>query len=103
MGKRKSLAKGGDFKSTFSTVFAGVFGGVAAMAVIGLGCTLLFLVGMYLIRHYNKKGTKLFEELQPMQILGIVLCVLSFLPFLQYFFMGFLANAGASVFEGMTE
>jgi len=84
-------------------VFGGVLGGIAAMAAIGLVCITLFAVGYYLIVTYNKKGTKLFKEIQPMQYVGIVLCILACLPFIQYFFMGFLFNAGESVFSSMFE
>ena len=52
---------------------------------------------------YNKPGTKLFKEIQPMQYVGIFLCVLACLPFIQYFFLGFLAEAGSSLFENMFE
>jgi hypothetical protein len=38
-----------------------------------------------------------------MQYLGIFLCVLAVLPFIQYFFLGFLAEAGSSLFESMFE
>ena len=98
MAKRKNL--GG---SVFGTVFEGVLGGMAAVAAVGLVCITLFMVGFYLIKHYNKPGTKLFEDLQTMQIVGIVLCLLACLPFIQYFFLGFLANAGEAAFSGLSE
>ena len=87
----------------FSLVFGGVLGGIAAVAAIGLVCVSLFAIGYYLIVHYNKPGTKLFKEIQPMQYVGIVLCVLACLPFIQYLFMGFLFNAGESIFSSMFE
>jgi hypothetical protein len=111
MAKLKKLANskfGGKgespgFFGMFFAFFAGVLGGMAAMALVGLICVTLFIVGFYLIKTYNKKGTKTFEDLQPMQILGIVLCLLSILPFIQYFFMGLLANAGGAVFDSLME
>jgi hypothetical protein len=107
MAKSKSLAyskrRSVESPSIFSLVFGGVLGGVAAMAAIGLFCVTLFAIGYYLIVTYNKKDTKLFKEIQPMQYVGIVLCVLACLPFIQYFFMGFLFNAGESVFSNMFE
>jgi hypothetical protein len=87
----------------FGMVFSGVLGGMAAMALIGLICVSLFVLGFYLIKKYNKPGTKTFEDLQPMQILGIVLCLLACLPFIQYFFMGLLANAGGAAFDSLME
>ena len=96
MAKSKSI-------STNSLIFGGFFAGFAALAVIGLICITLFGLGYYLIVTYNKPGTKLFKDIQPMQYLGIFLCVLGALPFIQYFFLGFLAEAGSSVFENMFE
>jgi heme/copper-type cytochrome/quinol oxidase subunit 2 len=84
-------------------VFEGVAGGFAVIILIGLICVVLFGTGWYLIVKYNKKGTKYFQEIQPMQYVGIVLCVLACLPFIQYFFLGFLAEAGGSVFDSLFE
>ena len=108
MAKRNSLASSRRSRSVatpsiFAMVFGGVLGGMAAMAAIGLFCVTLFAIGYYLIVTYNKKDTKLFKEIQPMQYVGIVLCVLACLPFIQYFFMGFLFNAGESMFSSMFE
>ena len=87
--------------SIFRGVFAGVAGAFSVIILIGLICVILFGTGWYLIVKYNKKGTKYFEDIQPMQYVGIVLCVLACLPFIQYFFMGLLFNAGGAVFDGM--
>ena len=89
--------------STNSLIFGGLIAGFAAIAVVGLICITLFGLGYYLIVKYNKPGTKLFKDIQPMQYLGIFLCVLGALPFIQYFFLGFLAEAGSSLFENMFE
>lgn len=90
-------------QSLNSMIFGGVLSGFAAIAVVGLICITLFGIGYYLIVTYNKPGTKLFKDIQPMQYLGILLCILGVLPFIQYFFMGFLFSAGESVFSGMFE
>jgi len=87
----------------YTSIFGGVLVGFAAVAAIGLICITLFGIGYYLIVKYNKPGTKLFKEIQPMQYLGIFLCILACLPFIQYFFLGFLAEAGSSLFESMFE
>ena len=89
--------------SIFRAVFEGVAGAFAVIILIGLICVILFGTGWYLIVKYNKKGTKYFEDIQPMQYVGIVLCVLACLPFIQYFFFGFLSSAGGAVFDGMIE
>lgn len=111
MAKKSSKLSASKYKSKsvgagtgiFGLVFSGVLGGLAAMAAVGLVCITLFGIGYYLIVTYNKPGTKLLKELQPMQYVGIVLCALACLPFIQYFFMGFLANAGSAAFSGLTE
>jgi len=77
--------------------------GVAAYLGVLLFLVILFGIGYYLIQAYNKPGTPLMKELQPMQYVGILLCTLAALPFIQYFFMGFLFNAGESVFSSMFE
>lgn len=86
-----------------SMIFGGVLSGFAAIAVVGLLCITLFGLGYYLITKYNKPGTKLFKDIQPMQYVGIFLCILGAAPFIQYFFMGFLFSAGESVFSDMFE
>jgi hypothetical protein len=91
-------------KASLNTmIFGGILSGFAAIAVVGLLCITLFGLGYYLITKYNKPGTKLFKEIQPMQYVGIVLCLLGAAPFIQYFFMGFLFSAGESVFSNMFE
>ena len=89
--------------STNNLIFGGIIVGFGAIALIGLICVTLFGLGYYFIVTYNKPGTKLFKDIQPMQYLGIFLCVLAALPFIQYFFLGFLAEAGSSLFESMFE
>ena len=85
----------------FFSVFSGVLGALASMALVGLICLTFFGLGYYLIVAYNKKGTKLFEDIQPMQYLGILLCFIGCLPFIQYFFFGLLSSAGGMVFDQM--
>lgn len=85
----------------FASVFQGVLGGIAAIALVGVICITFFALGYYLIVTYNKKGTKLFEDIQPMQYLGILLCFIGCLPFIQYFFFGFLSDAGGAAFSNL--
>ena len=74
-------------KSVSSNGFNGVMGGFAAMAAIGFAALTLFVLGYYLIVAYNKPRTKLFNELQPMQYVGIILCLIACFPFIQYLCM----------------
>jgi hypothetical protein len=97
------MAKKSESLSTNGLIFGGILAGFGAIALIGLICVILFGLGYYLIVTYNKPGTKLFKDIQPMQYLGIFLCLLAVLPFIQYFFLGFLAEAGQSLFSSMFE
>ena len=100
MAKGKSKSKKSSMQpSIFALVFSGVLGGVAAMAAVGFVCIVLFGIGYWLIIKYNKPGTKYFQDIQPMQYVGIVLCLLGCLPFIQYFFFGFLSSAGGAAFD----
>jgi hypothetical protein len=103
MAKRKSIASGPSVKEYATIGFGAVLGSLGAIAAVGLICVTLFGIGYYLITKYNKPGTKLFSDIQPMQYVGIALCALACLPFIQYFFLGFLASAGESVFNSMFE
>ena len=85
----------------FMGIFSGTMGFITAYIVIGLFVTIFFGSGYYLINKYNKKGTKLLKEIQPMQYLGIVLCIIGCLPFAQYFFMGFMIEGGEYAFDNL--
>lgn len=97
----KATSNSGLSSLVFFSVFSGVLGALASMALVGLICLTFFGLGYYLIVTYNKKGTKLFQDIQPMQYLGILLCFIGCLPFIQYFFFGFLSNAGGMAFDQM--
>jgi len=88
-------------KNIFMGFLAGTGGFLTAYILLGLFTALFFGVGYYIINKYNKKGTKLLRDIQPMQYFGIILCIIGMLPYIQYFFMGFLGEAGATVFDEM--
>jgi hypothetical protein len=88
-----------ELPSFFSIMFNLMLGAIAANALIGLICITLFGIGYYLIVNNNKENTKPLQELQPLQIVGVGLCLLGCLPFIQYFFFGLLSSLGSSVFE----
>jgi hypothetical protein len=81
-------------KNIFSGIFSGTLGFLSAYILIGLIALIFFGSGYYIIDKYNKKNTKLLREIQPMQYLGIVLCIIGCLPFIKYFFMSFLLEGG---------
>ena len=88
-------------KNIFMGFLAGTGGFLTAYILLGLFTVIFFGVGYYIINKYNKKGTKLLRDIQPMQYLGLVLCIIGTLPYIQYFFMGFLGEAGSTVFDEM--
>ena len=69
--------------------------------IIGLYSALFVGIGYYLIQKYNKENTKLFNELQTGQYLGIVLAFLGLLPWIQYFFISFMIEGGSYAFDSL--
>lgn len=83
------------FYDFFKLIFVGVFGAVSAHATIALFSAIFVGIGFYLIDYYNKPDTKMLKELQPGQYIGILFAFIGFLPYLQYFFMSFMFEAGS--------
>ncbi len=83
------------FFDFFKLVFVGVFGAVSAYAAVSLFSIIFVGIGFYLINHYNKPETKMLKELQTGQYVGIVFAIIGFLPYIQYFFMSFMFEAGS--------
>lgn len=97
----KQLIKNNPMLTMFKLVFGGMLGAMAAQTVVILYTVVMVGIGYALLVQFNKKDTELWKDLQPMQYLGIVLCVLGLLPWGQYFLFGFLEGAGQKVFDGM--
>ena len=99
MGKSKSFNN--PLLNTFKHVFVGMFGYMSAYMVIGLYSALFVGTGYYIIQQYNKPNTKLLDELQTEQYIGIVLAGLGLLPWIQYFFMSFMFEGGSYAFNSL--
>ena len=99
MGKSKSFNN--PLLNTFKHVFVAMFGYISAFAVICLYSALFVGTGYYIIQQYNKPNTKLFDELQTGQYVGIVLAFLGLLPWIQYFFMSFMFEGGSYAFNSL--
>ena len=93
------LSKKNPFLNIFKAVFVGIFGFVSAYMIIALYSLTFVGIGYFLIKKYNKPNTKLMNELQTGQYVGIVFCVLGLLPYMQYFFAGFLMEGGQYAFD----
>ncbi len=89
------------FLDIFKGVFVGTFGIVSAYMIIALYSLTFVGIGYFLIKKYNKKNTKLMSELQTGQYIGIVFCILGLLPYMQYFFAGFLMEGGQYAFDSL--
>lgn len=87
--------------SVFVLVFKGLLGVMAArLLVVVLSCALL-AAGYHLVKKNNKEGTKPLRDIQSSQYLGCLLLFLGFLPWMEYFVMGFALNAGGAAFNEM--
>tara|TARA_Y100000389_G_scaffold201257_1_gene243495 strand:+ start:258 stop:578 length:321 start_codon:yes stop_codon:yes gene_type:complete len=86
-------------RDIFSVAFSGFLGIMSANLVLGLLSAIFFGLGYYMIINNNKKGTKLLEDLQTEQYIGVGFCFIGLLPWLRYFFAGFLLEAGESLFD----
>ena len=88
-------------KNIFMAVLSGTGGFITAYIILGLFVTIFFGSGYYLVKKYNKKNTKLLKEIQPMQYLGILLCIIGIIPFIRYFFAGFLMEGGTMLADNL--
>ena len=86
---------------TFKHVFVAMFGITSAYMVIGLYSVIFTGIGYYLITKYNKPNTKLLDELQTGQYVGLVFAFLGLLPFIQYFFISFMVEGGSYAFDSL--
>ena len=97
----KQIIKSNPILRTFKFAFGGMLGVMAAEAVVVLYTIFMVSIGYALLDHFNKKGTDLLEELEPMQYLGIVICILGLLPWGQYLIFGLLEGAGQDLYKKM--
>lgn len=112
MSKKPSVNRGNKQNSrwtvldTMKHVAGGVFSGMLAyfVAVMLVALFSLFWIGIgyYILKSYNKENTKLFEDLQPMQYVGLSFIIIGILPYLQYFFIFLMGEAGNSAWEGIS-
>jgi len=86
---------------TFKHVFVAMFGVMSAYMVIGLYSATFVGIGYTIIDRYNKPNTKLLDELQTEQYVGLVFAFLGLLPWIQYFFMSFMVEGGSYAFDSV--
>jgi hypothetical protein len=89
------------FLDIFKLFFVGTFGVISAYAVVGLYSAIFTGIGYYILDRYNKQNTKLLDDLQTEQYIGLVFCFLGLLPWIQYFFMSFMVEGGSYAFDSI--
>ena len=87
------------FKFAFAGGAGAFLGGTLVIMLVGLFSLFFCGIGYYLIVKNNKENTKPFEDLQKEQYFGAFLFMIGLLPWMRYFFMGFLFNAGEAFFD----
>ena len=97
----KKIAKSNPMIQTFKMVFGGVLGYMSAYTLVALFSLVFVGIGFAIISKFNKKDTKLFEDLQSMQYVGIGICCIGLLPWGQYFFGGLMEGAGIELVTKM--
>ena len=92
-----------NYKGVFFNVFSGVLGGFSALIAVSLFSVIFIGLGYYIIISNNKKDNISFNNLHGIQYLGLILCIIGSLPWLQYLFIGFFSNAGDYAFDYMVD
>ena len=87
------------FSQAFVTVTGGMLGALSASAMIALYTITMTFIGYQIIKYYNKENTKLFKEIQNGQYIGIIFCIIGFLPWMDSIFRGFGFSAGRYGFD----
>ena len=97
----KQIIKSNPILGAFKFAFGGMLGVMAAEAVVVLYTAFMVAIGYAIIMHANKEGTKPLEELEPLQYVGIIICILGLLPWGQYLIFGLLEGAGQDLYKNM--
>lgn len=97
----KQIVKSNPILQAFKFAVGGMFGIMSVYALLALYSMVFVGIGYYIIVNQNKPNTKTFEDLQPLQYVGIALCIIGLLPWAQYIFIGFMEGAGISLFDNI--
>ncbi len=103
MVKNNKLFVNNPFLDIFKGVFVGMFGIISVNMMIALYSLTFASTGYFLLKRYNKPNTELLDELQTGQYIGIIFCIIGLLPYMQYFFAGFLMEGGQYAFNKLLE
>lgn len=90
-------------KNYFTSTFGFMLGIVAFFFICALYSILFCGSGIFLLKKYNKKNTKLFKEIQTSQYFGLVLIIIGIVPYLDTIIRGLFFNIGANVGQYISE
>lgn len=86
-----------NIKTNLKSIF-GILGGVMLFYFICAIWTIALCgYGIYLVKKYNEKNTKLLKQLNTLQIFGIILICLGVIPFIDVLVRGIFFNIGGNV------
>jgi len=86
-----------NIKTNLMSIFGIAFGFMLFYIICAIWTIILCGSGIYLLKKYNEKNTKLLRQLKKLQILGIILICLGVIPFLDVLVRGIFFNVGANV------
>lgn len=94
------------FKNIFS-YFTSIFGIMLGITLFFIICALYSIIfcgtGIFILKKYNKKNTKLLKEIQTQQYFGLILIIIGIVPYLDTIIRGLFFNIGANVGQYISE
>ena len=105
----KDIIKKNPILTAFKLAFGGMFGVMAAEALVFLFTFICIIIGASIIVHFGtdkEKEEKLnmiktIEQFTPMQYLGLIIIVIGLLPWGQWLMIGFMEGAGITLFNDL--
>ena len=108
----KDIIKKNPMLTAFKLAFGGMFGVMAAEALVFLFTFICIIIGVAIIVHFGtdkekediEKEEKLnmiktIEQFTPMQYLGLIIIVIGLLPWGQWLMIGLMEGAGITLFN----
>ena len=105
----KDIIKKNPILTAFKLAFGGMFGVMAAEALVFLFTFICIIIGASIIVHFGtdkEKEEKLnmiktIEQFTPMQYLGLIIIVIGLLPWGQWLMIGLMEGAGITLFNDL--
>ena len=105
----KDIIKKNPILTAFKLAFGGMFGVMAAEALVFLFTFICIIIGVAIIVHFGtdkEKEEKLnmiktIEQFTPIQYLGLIIIVIGLLPWGQWLMIGLMEGAGITLFNDL--